>query len=179
MIRRSFGLLVVVVTLAGGLAACSSSGDASPQASASANVDSQHILELGRRFSQCAREHGYPDFPDPVLDAHGDRPVYPGGPDLKEQTSAVAQIPECKAIDEQIAAIRDANVPAYTAAELQKLREFAQCLRDHGLTGWPDPNADGKFPISGTPLESEGKSDRVLVAIDACKPYWDQGIGVS
>jgi hypothetical protein len=42
-----------------------------------------------------------------------------------------------------------------------------------------DPNADGRFPISGTPLESEGKSARVLAAMDACKPHWDKGIGVS
>lgn len=178
MTRKHLAVLAVVAALTGGVTACSSGGEASPQPSTSAIVNAQQWLALARQFSQCAREHGYPNFPDPVID--NGEPVYPSdGAEVKEQARAVAQIAECKAIDEQVAALRDANFPRYSAADIDKLKDFAKCLRAHGVPEWPDPKADGTFPIVGTPLEGEGKSDRILTAADACKEYWDKGIGTS
>ena len=34
---------------------------------------------------------------------------------------------------------------AASAADMSKLRQFAQCMRQHGLSDWPDPNEDGSF----------------------------------
>jgi hypothetical protein len=178
MKRKPLVVLAVVAALTGSLTACSSGGNASPSPSPSTSGNVQQWLELARRFSQCARDHGYPAFPDPVLD--NGEPVYStDGADVKEQALAVAEIPECKAIDEQLAALRDANGPTYSAADVQKLIQFAGCIREHGVPEWPDPKADGTFPIVGTPLEAEGKSDRVLAAADACLQYWGKGISTS
>jgi hypothetical protein len=42
-------------------------------------------------------------------------------------------------------------------------------MREHGVPEWPDPKADGTFPIVGTEIEREGKSPRVVRAGQACK----------
>jgi hypothetical protein len=63
---------------------------------------------------------------------------------------------------------------------MQKLRDFAKCIREHGIPEWPDPKSDGTFPIAGTPIQAEGKSSgRLSTAVEACKQYWDEGIDVS
>ncbi|GAA0980384.1 hypothetical protein GCM10009555_046760 [Acrocarpospora macrocephala] len=174
MTYRAF---VVSAVLAGGLAACASGGTGSPGASPGASADAQQALEIGRRFAQCGRDHGYPSFPDPVIDGtklkYGD-----WGPEVQEQSRAVSEVPECKAIQDQLRALGDANA-APSAADLEKLKQFAQCLRDHGITGWPDPKADGSFPIIGTPLQADAKSDRSRAAQNACKQHWDRGFRVS
>lgn len=177
MTYRPFVVFAVLAVLAGGLAGCSPGGKGSPGESTGASADAQQALEIGRRFAQCARDHGYPDFPDPVID--GSKLKYGDwGPQVQEQARAVSEVPECKAIQDQIRALGNANSTP-SAADLEKLKQFAQCMRDHGIIGWPDPKADGSFPIIGTPLQTEAKSDRSRAAQNACKQYWDKGIRVS
>jgi hypothetical protein len=177
MTRRLFVVTAVVAVLAGGPAACSSAGKASPGQSAAASGSAQQVLDTGRRFSQCAREHGHPDFPDPFL--NGDKLDYPGsGHEVKDQITAIMQIPECKAIMDQLQALQNPVQPL-TAAELQKRKDFAGCMREHGVPEFPDPKADGTFPILGTPLEHEGESQRLLSAQDACKQFWDGKVAAS
>jgi hypothetical protein len=172
----TYRLLVVLTVLAGSLAACSSGGKA-PGASSAASSGAQQALEIGRRFAQCARGHGYPGFPDPVIDGtklkYGD-----WGPQVQEQSRAVSRVPECKAIQDRLHELGDAHARP-SAADLAKLKAFASCMRDHGITGWPDPEADGSFPVIGTPLEPEVKSDRSLAAQHACARYWDHGFRIS
>jgi hypothetical protein len=168
-------MFTVLVVLAGSLAACSSGGNASPGPSPSASVNAQQVLEIGRRFAQCARDHGYPGFPDPEF--NGDRLEYPAtDPGLKEQLGEIAKIPECKALSDQLPGARRSSPPPPNAAELAKLREFAKCIRAHGIPDWPDPKADGTFPITGTPLEDEGRSERFMTAVEACKQYYDRRV---
>jgi hypothetical protein len=178
MTSRLFVVFAVLAVLAGGLAACSSAGGKdSPGASPSASANAQRTLEIGRQFAQCARDHGYPNFPDPVI-ANGRLSFSNAPAQIKDESRAVERIPECKAILDQLPPPDNYN-PTPSAADMQKLRDFAKCVRDHGITGWPDPKADGTFPIVGTPLESEGKSERFLAAVDACKQYWDRGVSFS
>ncbi|MFC6014873.1 hypothetical protein ACFP2T_01500 [Plantactinospora solaniradicis] len=177
MTYRPFVVLAVLVVLAGGLPACSSGGADPSGASPKPSADAAQALEIARRFAQCARDHGYPDFPDPVID--GAKLTYGDwGPEVQEQSRAVGEVPECKAIQDQIRALGDAD-SAPSAADLERLKQFAQCLRDQGITGWPDPKTDGSFPIIGTPLQSEAKSDRTRAAMTACKQHWDRGFRVS
>jgi hypothetical protein len=182
MTRRPLVVLAVAVALAlalaGSLTACSSGGDGSPGGSAGTNADIQRQLDISRQVSQCARAHGYPAFPDPVIDAN--EIVYPdtAGLDLKETFRALEQVPECKALLDQRNVGRPSDPPV-SAEDLTKLREFAKCVRAHGIPEWPDPRADGTFPINGTPLENEGKSDRFLSAVDACKSIYDKRIATS
>src|SRR5262249_61685581 len=63
-----------------------------------------------------------------------------------------------------------------SAETLQHMREFSQCMRQHGVTSWPDPKPNGTFPIRGTPLEAiaayTGHLDQALMdARMACVQY--------
>jgi hypothetical protein len=52
-------------------------------------------------------------------------------------------------------------------------------MRDNGVPDWPDPKSDGTFPLVGTPLGTEGKSQRIITGQQACARYWDRGIDAS
>lgn len=171
-------MLTVLMVLAGGPAACSSGPKGSAGPFPSASIDVQRILEIGRRFAQCARDHGYPGFADPQF--NGDRLEYPAtDPGLKDQLAEIAKIPECKALSDQLPGARSSPPPIPSAADLAKLNEFAKCVREHGIPDWPDPKADGTFPISGTPLENEGNSERFMAAVDACRQHYDRRVVTS
>ncbi|MET7392915.1 hypothetical protein ABZS66_05385 [Dactylosporangium sp. NPDC005572] len=181
MTRRPVAVIAALTTVFV-LAGCSSgpSGPSGPGASASGGLDEERALSIGRRFAQCARDHGYPSFPDP--DIQDGQLVYPAaGPDLKEQIRTIMeQHPECKAImDESMSLPDDRRDPTPSAEDLEKLRAFAKCMREQGIDGFPDPKPDGTFPLVGTPLEHEGASERVLTAIDACKHLYDKKIAIS
>ncbi len=178
MTRRPFAALALVAVLAGA-AACSTGTDA-PEGPPGASAGAQQLLELGRRFAQCGREHGYPGLPDPEI-ADG-RVVWPlGSPEQKDQLRAVAEgVAECKVLWDQLNALIDRQGGETPGAEdLPKLRAFAQCIREHGIDGFPDPKPDGSFPLIGTPLEHEGKSERVIAAMDACKHLYDKRLLIS
>ena len=42
-----------------------------------------------------------------------------------------------------------------SAADLEHIRRYAGCLRQHGMPTWPDPKPDGSFPVVGTPLAGQ------------------------
>ncbi|MDG6110472.1 hypothetical protein Daura_28440 [Dactylosporangium aurantiacum] len=174
MTPRPLAALALLAVLAGCSPAPRTADTADPSA-----INTQQALDIGRRIAQCGREHGYPDMADPVLD--GDRLAWPGdGPDMKERLRALEEVPECKAIISQMQALgAPRSATAVSAADMEKLKAFASCMREHGVDGFPDPKADGTFPLVGTPLETEGKSERVLAGIDACKHLYDGRIAVS
>jgi hypothetical protein len=179
--RRPHLLVAVLTVLAAGTAACSSGGEASPGASASSSgADLQRqVLAIGRRFAQCARDHGYPTFPDMVI-VDGKLGHLNPSPELREQEEKVEAIPECRAILGEVPP--NADLSPLSAAEIRKLRDYAQCLRGHGVPEWPDPKADGSFPLRGTPLGAELRrkpSPRIDAARAACRQHWNSGIRVS
>jgi hypothetical protein len=172
-------VLILLILLSGGVSACTSGPD-DRSGPPGAGLDDDRALSIGRRFAQCAREHGFPDMPDPQV--QDGKLVWPAqGPDLKEKIRTIMeQNPECKAIMDESMSLGDSrDNPTPSAEDLQKLQAFAKCMRDNGVDGFPDPKPDGTFPLLGTPLEHEGKSERVLAGIDACKHLYDKKIAVS
>lgn len=174
---RRGGPPVLAALLLATLAACGS-GSAHPAASPSTMTNAQ-ILAIGREAAQCMREHGVPDFPDPVVDRDGhlQLPEGPAGDRAKQElnNNPAAQA-ACEPILSRLPAAARQDSGTVSAQDLENLKKFAQCIRQNGIPEFPDPKADGTFPIAGTPLEAEGKSDRLRHAMDACKQYWDKGI---
>ncbi|MFD0735325.1 hypothetical protein [Planotetraspora mira] len=167
---------------------CSAAGgDDTPSPSPSQN-NFQRLMTIGRKMAQCARAHGHPNFPDPVANVEGDDIVFnlPGGNgDVKTVFRSLEGFPECKSLLNQMS---DASPPRKSRPprvgdpgpkDVPALRNFAKCLRQHGIPEWPDPKADGTFPLSGTPLQAEGKSNRIRTAATACEQFWSGRIGVS
>jgi hypothetical protein len=146
------------------------------------------VLALGRQVAQCFRDNGVPNFPDPLIDNH--QLVLPDGAEEQMEAQYPQQVLEhvqqaCQSLFDQLpeSAIRgegssgDADEPG--PQDVDALRQWAQCVREHGFPEWPDPKADGSFPLRGTPLEAEGKSDRLIQAAQACQQYWSGGISYS
>ncbi len=129
-----------------------------------------------------------PAFPDPYVD-HGrlklpeDQMTALESQNSKQVLDQAQQA--CRSLLDKLpeSALRDSgqnggpNVPG--PGDVDALRKFAQCMRDNGIPEFPDPKADGSFPLRGTPLQTEGKSQRMITALQACNKYWSGGITFS
>ncbi|MCF2533270.1 hypothetical protein [Yinghuangia soli] len=121
--------------------ASSPGGSASPSGS-SGSGDSEEQKML--RHSQCMRENGVPDFPDPVMDGKGGAGIsLPEGTDINAVKKAEAA---CK----KFAPGGGENKPINPEAA-KRNREISKCMRENGVPNFPDPSADGTLQIEATP----------------------------
>ncbi len=158
---------VVGVLLLAGLAGCS----APAGSQAATTTTTPDAVAIWREVVQCLRDNGMPNLPDPQIDADG-QPHFPGGdPGDPPERAQRACMPIYNRLP---ASIREDGGPeggeaSRPPADIPALLRFARCMREHGMPDWPDPKADGTFPVAGTALEREGKSPRFLTAARACK----------
>lgn len=136
------------------------------------------LLDIGRQYSQCIRDHGVPNFPDPVInDGHIGLPADSTGADAKRALAAnPAAEQACKSIMDRVPPAAKNGKPP-TAQELQGMLQYAQCMRANGIPEWPDPLPDGTFPLP-TPLRQEGKSQRVLDGMHTCDHFLGDETGI-
>jgi len=138
-LRKVIGVAAVFLLLAG----CSgndSAKTATPTATASLGKSDQKSAYLN--FAECMRKNGQPNFPDPVQDANGDW----GFPASVGKPVAPAA---CEAAYREMRSVNQSIAEAGTHVDITKLRDFAKCMRAHGLADFPDPTADGLFPLPG------------------------------
>jgi hypothetical protein len=110
-------------------------------------------------YSQCMREHGVSDFPDP--DAAG----AVNNPQLKEASDVLAEAQK---------ACRDLSPEGGAAdgvgRDSSRVLAYSQCMRDHGISGFPDPQPD---PSGGWVIPKNGKYDPLDPAVqradEACQ----------
>ena len=150
------GLVVVLALLAAGCGGGSSNAVAhvgsgsSTTAAAPASVGASSLAAQSvnqaqlEKYSQCMRLHGEPSFPDPVngqlqLKVTQGGPLDPSSPQFQSASRA------CKSLAP--AGLASGSTPS-TSSQDQVLR-FAQCMRSHGVTNFPDPARNGAFLISG------------------------------
>ncbi|AQZ65994.1 unnamed protein product [[Actinomadura] parvosata subsp. kistnae] len=130
----------------------STSATPAATATASASADPQ---ERGRKFAQCMRDHGVP-MEDPAPDGSGGLSVIAKKGDGKTKDALEA----CR----ELAPIKDRD--ELTPEDLDKLREFAKCMRDNGVN-MPDPAPDGSF---GGAAGSIKRDDPAFTkAFEACR----------
>ncbi len=156
--RRMIAVTLIGVALAGGAAACGSAGGA-PSAGLPAGSPAHgtaQVLTVMRQISRCVRSHGVPGFPDPIINPLTN---YPDFPQSAPHIPASAQ-QACRSLFNQLPPQAGASHPP-TAQNMRALLRFARCMRARGLTGWPDPNSLGQFPIVQ-------KSQAVRSALIAC-----------
>ena len=165
MVRlRLLGLVVAAFALVtacgagdgGGNKVASLSDPATPSNQQQAGDGTGGDEQKMREFTKCMREHGV-DMPDPktgpdggtMIEVHGE----PGDED------------KVKAADEACKHLlpNGGQPPKLDAAQLDKMREQAKCLREHGVNvPDPDPNNPG-FTIQGS-----GDQDKDKAAFEAC-----------
>jgi hypothetical protein len=125
--RRLLAALVLVAAVAAG---CS---DPAEETSADNPTRDQAM-----RFAQCMRDNGVQDFPDP--DPSGELTV-------DHVLNGTSLDPNTAAWKKAIEACRQLQPAGFTgherSAEEQKAAlEFARCMRDNGITDFPDPAPD-------------------------------------
>jgi hypothetical protein len=165
--KRRLGLAVVIPVLLFAVVACgenkgsgiptASGGTGTASPTATPSLSNAEKEEQGRKFAQCMREHGV-EMDDPG----------PGGPNKIGDPDA--------ATDEKTKAALDAcrqympnggEMPKPNAQDLEQGYKHAQCIRDHGVPNFPDPDPDGGMlsPDSGV----DPNDPTFKAADEACK----------
>jgi len=100
-------------------------------------------------YSQCMRAHGISDFPDPDSDGSISLNAEAGS-DLSPSNSAFqAANNACKSLKP---AVQQQQKQAVATAALN----YAKCMRQHGISDYPDPRPDGSLEVgasSGSDLD--------------------------
>jgi hypothetical protein len=164
--RHPLGAALAIATAVLLAAAC---GSAAPTASTAASGPSpKTMIAAAFQYSRCMRAHGLPNFPDPhVSTGNGHQSI--GVAVTPAQTSS----PEFKAAQTACRGIMPMPSPTQVAqqqhAEEQGKLSFAECVRHHGITNFPDPNSQGQLTLqmvsaAGVDLHAPA----VLAAAKAC-----------
>jgi hypothetical protein len=144
-----------------------------PAAPAQARSGHENVKLLWHDLAQCLRTHGYPQIADPTFLANGDMSFGAQGLQVKNAVQAVGRT-ACRA---QFAAVEGpAANPPPTADELHRMVLFSRCMRQHGIPDWPDPRADGTYPLNQR-LMQVGKRG-ILTQLVACRNI-DPGRGIA
>ncbi|MEV4515104.1 hypothetical protein AB0K00_39860 [Dactylosporangium sp. NPDC049525] len=147
------------------------SAGGTPTASASAGTgesrpDPVKDQENFLKYAQCMREHGV-DMPDPQMDGGGIAMMIPEGTDKAKVDAANG---ECKQF------LPNGGQPMKADPEMQeKMRQFAQCMRENGLPDFPDPSEDGGIRIDGNATGVDPQSEAFKKAEAACKEFQPRG----
>jgi hypothetical protein len=133
---------------------------ASPSASASFDPDAP------LKHAKCMREHGMTWFPDPPPPGEAQALEIPAGVDHEDLDAAM------KACEQYLGNTVDKGGPS--AEDIERLRDFAKCMRENGVTDFPDPKSDGTSQIG--PELGAGPGDPVFdKAEKACEQYQPEG----
>jgi hypothetical protein len=138
--------------------------DGGPSASPTGPSE-ENMQERMLAYAQCMRENGIPDFPDPDFSDNGRGMSLrlPEGTDA-EKVDAANQ--KCRQH------MPNGGEPGQADPEmLERLRKFAQCMRDNGFPDFPDPG-DGGLMINGNEHPEWGPDNPEFVAAqEACRQY--------
>jgi hypothetical protein len=148
------GLLVVVL-----LAGCSASGGSAGATTTTSGQ--QAAAAVLQEFVRCARANGMPNLPDLRLDSSGQVSLPPGTPDPPKSVERA-----CQSILERLPASASGE-QGRPPADMQALLAYARCMREHGIADFPDPQADGRFPLPQS-LRG-GKTPQFVRAMRACR----------
>jgi hypothetical protein len=172
-----------VAVAAAVLAACSTASapgtvaNASPTGSASFGELTQAFLT----YAQCARTHGLPDLPDPVVDQQGNDSYPPlsmnGSPRWPQSV-----LTGCAAVWTHVHEIRDRYDASHGLAARAnggmtpaQALALSQCIRLHGFPGFPDPGPGGTVANPPAGFQKPNLSPAARAAIDACSAPVNHG----
>lgn len=119
--------------------------------------------EMAKRFGDCIRANGIPNFQDPKISTNGGMQLLM--PDGVAKDKADAAMAKCRQY------LPNGGVPPKADPQrVEQARKFAQCMRDHGLPNFPDPGADGGVAIDLDKLGVTGPDDpKLTTAQKACE----------
>jgi len=114
-------------------------------------------------YAKCMRQHGI-NMPDPKVDANESMgAVLPEGVNPDDPKFKAAQ----QACKQYLANGGQPIKPNPQQQQQQQLLAFAGCMRQHGVTDFPDPQPDGGMDMRGVDPEDP----KVKAAEQACQQY--------
>ncbi|MFA1543089.1 hypothetical protein [Actinomadura monticuli] len=173
MRRQALAALALVPALALGIQGCGTGGEGANASSTSKKSGDQEKM---REFAQCMRENGV-DMKDPEADGrveiHASAKPGPAGPGKAPKADGTIEAAQKKC---RHLMPNGGRPPKPKPEELAKMRAFSTCMRDNGISTFPDPEPDGGIKIragKGTGLHPE--SPRFKKAQRACAEYSPDG----
>lgn len=163
--RRNAVVATWLVALAIATSACSS-GSSSPEVANLGSSNASTTLSGGAgnsgaaaptaaqlaamtKWAACVRKHGLPDFPDPPY-SNGEL----------NSLGYTKSSPKMEAADNSCHALALAAGAVPSQAEMEahdkQMLKISVCMRDHGITDFPDPNSDGGFMMSPSLADTPG-----------------------
>jgi len=151
--RRLFSATAIALLCAMAVAACG--GSSKPKAGRASKARAAFVA-----FSECMRAHGVSKFPDPGAS---------GGINL-DGTGINPASPAFRAAQTTCFHLMPGGGPANQKPTKQQLDQevaMSQCMRQHGVTGFPDPFVHTGAPPNLNPGEYSAIEDRggVIIAI--------------
>jgi hypothetical protein len=148
------------------LAAACSSGSESSAGSSSPNAGGSTRSPSVIAYSACMRSHGVPSFPDP--DSSGNLPK----PDAHHLGVSSSQLQAAQQTCQHLLPNNGGAITADSISQcmmatdcppvlvqqvLNEERNFAQCMRSHGVPSWPDPIIDPQGrPVFAISISKDG-----------------------
>jgi hypothetical protein len=175
--HRPAALLLAAFTVLTVLGACTSAGTTTT-ATPTTLTDTQ-VLAIGKELTQCLRENGFPDLADPVMvDGRPEipEPDTPPSQAVEERTRAACQ-PIADRLEAALGGAGEGGEgPPLSPEDAARARGYAECMRQHGLAGFPDPDSTGVFHLEGTPVQEQFQqkdpvSPLVNDAMRACQQF--------
>jgi hypothetical protein len=171
-----FAITGVLVSLTLASAACSVPGAAAAKPSPTPDPYKQAL-----KFSQCMREHGVPDFPDPQSSADGNAIQVNGNGATLDPSSS--QFQAAQQACNKYSPMNGPNGKAPSAKDREAMLAFAACMRSHGVPDFPDPqfnNGGGGFVVQGgtgkePPADMRPDSPQFQAAMQACQSKMPNG----
>ena len=164
------GMRLHHLLLGGGAALLLVSACSRPGAPAAQPTPSIHdrAVAAWHAVVQCAHQHGF-DVPEPTVDEQGNAtfPSEVGKPPADVQQA-------CQQYLDRVPQTSGGKGGGPTAADIRMGRQFAACMRQNGLSYWPDPNPDGTFPATPE-IQAAGKDSTTVSAMQACGKYLPSG----
>jgi hypothetical protein len=156
--RRTAAVIIAATALAL-LAACSGSSQSSG-AGGTPNAGQAASSPSAVAYSDCMRSHGVPNYPDPGSDG-----ALPKG-NAQQFGVSSSQLQMAESDCQHLYPANDGAIQqcettgdcpqAVVQQALNIMREYAQCLRSHGVARWPDPTLDSQgrpfFDVSAAGL---------------------------
>jgi hypothetical protein len=161
--RRGYLYLAAALTGVALLAAACSGGPANHGSGAGSAGGSVRASALA--YAQCMRAHGVKSFPDPNAQGHF---MFQGTP-----TSGVdPNSSQFQAADQACHSLLPASLQGPSQAAKAGSLKFAQCMRSHGISSFPDPSSQGAFKIQLKPGSGLDPSNpRFQAAQQACSHF--------
>jgi hypothetical protein len=159
---------LVGLLLVSGVAGCSTAGNgdgvatAGGQSSSAAQAAGAGDQDRLVKYTQCMREHGV-NMPDVAPDSEG--AVRMELPDGADPVKVEAANKECKQYMPGGGEVRKADPQM-----VEQLRNVAKCMRDNGVTKFPDPDENGNIEIKAGP-DLDPQSARFKAAEQTCARF--------